>query len=460
MRKRVSHAGDAARQRMARWGVSWGVGVLILGLTGCGTPPTSATTPVTVRVAYWGGPEEMEIMEHVVAQWHEAHPDIRIYLEHTPFSTYVSRLLTRIAGNIAPDIIAVEVNLFVNFWAKEAFLPLNQFLEQDPAFELADYFPEVIDRFTVEDRLYALPRDTAPFACVYYNKRLFDEAKLPYPTDDWTWNDLLTDAQQLTQRDKGGRVTRYGFYAWAWQNFIYSNGGRLVDNVDHPTRFLLDEPAAVEGLQFYADLMNRYKVAPTPVALGNLAMGAQQLFMTERLAMFSSGIWETPLLRTIDTFDWDVVMFPRGPRGHRGFGTGGTGYAILKSTKHPEAAWEILKALAGDFGQIRLAEAGLAQPAKRSVAEGPHWAQSPQLPQNKQMLNEAIRYTIYDPFLTDWREIQDLHLLPELDLLFHGKQDAQTTVGAIMQWLDRYVAERHPDWGSDNRLIAPTGSPR
>ncbi len=410
---------------------------------GCGKNPTASETKTTIKVAYWGGPEEIAIIQDLVADWQKQHPDVEVRLEHTPFSAYVSRLLTRMAGNVAPDIMAVEVNLFPGLWAKDAFLSLQPFIEHDPDFHLNDFFPEVIGRFTVNGQTYAIPRDTAPFACVYYNKKLFDEAGLPYPTDEWTWDDLLRLSKKLTKVEED-RITRYGFYAWAWQNFVYGNGGKLVDDLHHPTRCLLGEPKAVEGLQFYSDLMNKHKVAPTPVALGNLAMGAQQLFMTQRVAMFSSGFWEVPILRQITDFGWDVVMFPKGPKGLRAFGTGGTGYCILKSTKHPELAWQVLKALAGDAGQARLAEMGLSQPANRRVAEGPPFALNPQPPANKAMLNRAVQYAVYEPFIPEWREIFELQILPELDLVFHGQKTAKEAATAFVPKVDTALKERKP----------------
>ena len=414
--------------------------LVVLGLcVGCSkTSPSSGTT---IKVAYWGGPEEIAIIQHLVADWEQQHPDVHVRLEHTPFSAYVSRLLTRMAGNVAPDIMAVEVNLFPTLWAKGAFLSLQPFIDRDPAFHINEFFPEVVGRFSVNKDVYAIPRDTAPFACVYYNKKLFDEAGLPYPTDDWTWDDLLRVSRQLTKTENG-RVSRYGFYAWAWQNFVYSNGGKLVDNLYHPTKCLLGEAKAVEGLQFYSDLMNKYKVAPTPVMLGNLAMGAQQLFMTQRVAMFSSGYWEVPILRQIKGFEWDVVMFPKGPTGKRAFGTGGTGYAILKSTKHPDLAWEVLKALAGDEGQVRLAETGLAQPANKTVAEGPAFALGPLPPANKAMLNQAVKYAVYEPFIPEWREISELSILPELDLVFNGQRTAKEAAEAFVPKVNTLLAER------------------
>ncbi len=419
--------------------------VLLCGLIvvpGCGKAPQQSQGTL-IKVAYWGGPEEIAIIQRLIADWEQHHPGIRVHLEHTPFSAYVSRLLTRMAGDVAPDIMAVEVNLFPTLWAKGAFLSLQPFIDHDTSFDVHAFFPEVISRFTVNNQVYAIPRDTAPFACVYYNKKLFDEAGIAYPTDEWSWDDLLRISKQLTTVDDG-RTTRYGFYAWAWQNFIYGNGGKLVDDLRNPTRCLLGEPKAVEGLQFYADLMNKDQVAPTPVALGNLAMGAQQLFMTQRVAMFSSGYWEVPILRQITDFGWDVAMFPKGPRGTRGFGTGGTGYCILKSSKHPDLAWEVLKALTGEDGQVQLAQTGLTQPANRKVAEGPAFAQDPAPPANKAMLNRALKYTVYDPFIPEWREISELQILPELDLVFRGQKTAKQAAEEFVPKVDAALAQRKP----------------
>lgn len=417
---------------------------LALGLlAGCGKSAT--VSDGAIKVAYWGGPEEITIIQDLIADWQQAHPDIPVRLEHTPFSAYVSRLLTRMAGNVAPDIMAVEVNLFPSLWAKDAFLPLTPLIDQDAEFKLGDFFPEVVKRFTVNGQVYAIPRDTAPFACVYYNKRLFDEAGLKHPTDDWDWDDLLHASRQLTKKDAEGRITQYGFYAWAWQNFVYSNGGKLVDDLYRPTRSMFDDPRTIQGLQFYADLMNKEEVAPTPVALGNLAMGAQQLFMTQRVAMFSSGYWEVPMLRNIKDFEWDVVMFPKGPKGVRAFGTGGTGYAILKSSKQPALAWQVMKALTGEEGQRRLAHTGLTQPANQQIAEGPDFAQSPEQPANKAMLNEAVKHAVYEPFIGEWREISELIIAPELDLVLHGKKTAQAAAGVIVPKMNAMLSARKKD---------------
>jgi len=401
-----------------------------LVVSGCGKMQEEEGV-TRIKVAFWGSPEEIDIITHSIQDWQVEHPDIKIVFEHTPYSGYDSKILTRIAGGAAPDVIATEVDYFVTFASKKVLEDLNPYLEADQEdFSINDFFPSILDRFTVGDALYAIPRDVAPFACVFFNKKLFDAAGLPYPKDNWTWDDMLRSARALTKTDENGRIVQYGFYGWAWQNFIYGNGGAMVDDVKNPTKTLLDDPKSVEGLQFYADMINLYKVMPTPVAMANLGMGIDLMFASGRLAMFLSGVWETPGLRKYD-FEWDVAMFPKGPNGTRGFGSGGSGYAILKSSKHKKEAWEVIKALTGPKGQAQLAKKGLAQPSRISVAKSDSWAKDPAPPANKVMLNEAVKYIVFSPFDPQWREIQEKYLLPKLDLVFNGKKTAAEAMGEI-----------------------------
>jgi multiple sugar transport system substrate-binding protein len=394
----------------------------LIAFSGCGKIAPSDGT-IQIKVAFWGSPEEIDIITHSISDWQQAHPNIKIIFEHTPYTGYDSKILTRIAGGAAPDIIATEVDYFVTFASKNVLEDLTPYVEQSTSFDKKDFFPTIFDRFTHQGKVLAIPRDVAPFACVFYNKKLFDEAGLAYPTDDWTWDDLLRLSRALTKKDAGGRVTQYGFYGWAWQNFVYGNGGALVDDVKNPKRTLVDDPKTIQGLQFYSDLINLYGVMPTPVALANLGMGVDLMFASGRLAMFLSGIWETPGLRNYN-FNWDVAMFPKNSQGVRAFGSGGSGYAILKSSKNKKEAWEVIQALTGTNGQKQLAEKGLAQPSRISVSASESWATNPLPPSNKKMLNEAVKYIQFSPFHPLWREVEEKYLKPQLDLVFNGKKTA------------------------------------
>jgi ABC-type glycerol-3-phosphate transport system substrate-binding protein len=174
----------------------------------------------------------------------------------------------------------------------------------------------------------------------------------------------------------------------------------------------------------------------------NLAMGVQGMFITGRLAMFASGIWETPGLRKIDNFDWDVAMFPKGVNGLRVYGTGGSGYCILKDSKHPDEAFEVVKALSGRRGEAMLADTGLAQPAITEITQSKHWALNDDPPRNKKMLDEAMKYVVYEPFHPAWREAKELYINPELDLVFNGKKKAPDAVKSFIGKVNALLAKR------------------
>lgn len=409
--------------------------VMMSAISGCAAKNPVVKDQVEIKVAFWGGPDEVNIISGILNEWQKSHPKILVRLEHTPYRGYVDKLLTRLAGNSAPDIICTEVDLFVTFQSKGVLLDLTPYVKGDPDFDLKMFYPEIINRFTVNSKLYAVPRDTAPYACVYYNKKIFDEEGVAYPRDDWNVNDLLDKAIRLTKVDSEGRVVRYGFYmlpAMGWPSFVYTFDGSLVDSVKDPKKCTLNSKASLAGLQFYADLMNKYKVHPSSTAMTNLAMGAPGMFMTGRLAMFASGIWETPALRKINNFDWDVAMFPKGPAGNRAFGTGGSGYCILKESKYPKEAFEVLKALAGSQAQEKLADTGLAQPAIMNIVESEHWSLNDKAPKNKKMLDEAMKYVVYEPFHPAWREAKEVYINPELDLVFNGEKKVEDAVNSFI----------------------------
>ncbi len=406
----------------------------IFCFSACTVNQTQNKESVPITVSFWGSVEEIEIMKKTIEPWDKQRKDINIVLYHVPTggntSYYVQRLLTNIAGGNAPDVIFMEVNIFIEFYTKEVLLNLTPFINKDKEFNIENFYPDVVKHFTRENKIYVIPRDTAPFNCIYYNKNLFDQEGIPYPQDNWTWDDFLDIAKKLTKRNQKGQIVQYGFWTWCIQNFIYSAGGGYVDNINNPTQCIFNKPQSREGLQFYHDLISVYKVSPLP---SSLEIGTSEMFETGHLAMLGSGIWETPRFRKITSFDWDVVSFPRHPKKNSvKVGTGGSGYAILKTTKHSEQAWEVIKCLAGDYGQAILGDTGLAQPANMKIAASEHFAYDGKKPKHKKMLLNSVQHVIYEPFHPHWNEIYGKYIYPEIDLYNLHNQSLDITIKNIM----------------------------
>jgi multiple sugar transport system substrate-binding protein len=55
--------------------------------------------------------------------------------------------------------------------------------------DLTLYYPSIMN-VTAGGKVYALPTDIAPFGLMYYNKRMFREAGIPFPKADWKWPSL------------------------------------------------------------------------------------------------------------------------------------------------------------------------------------------------------------------------------------------------------------------------------
>ena len=172
-------------------------------------------------------------------------------------------------------------------------------------------------------------------------------------------------------------------------------------------------------------------------------MDQAQYFVNQKVAMYLSGIWETPELLTLKSqFKWDIAPFPKGPKGLRGTRTGGAGYAVLKTTKYPDVAWEVVKALAGDEGQKELAMTNLAQPAHQVIASGPAWALRRDPPRNRAMLNEAVKYIVFDPFHPKWSYLQNSIINPEMELYILQRQELDKTVKKITVQLNTALRKR------------------
>ena len=113
-------------------------------LSGCG-PVATQSGVKEVKVAFWGSPEEIDIITTSIKGWQDENPDIKIIFEHTPYTGYDSKILTRIAGGAAPDIIATEVDYFVTFATKNVLENLEPFIEGDEEFSKEAFLRDYLD---------------------------------------------------------------------------------------------------------------------------------------------------------------------------------------------------------------------------------------------------------------------------------------------------------------------------
>ncbi len=129
-------------------------------------------------------------------------------------------------------------------------------------------FEAPVKDYEIDGKQYGLPREATTMVTII-NKELFQKNGVPLPSAEWTWDDFLKAAQQMTKGDgtqktwgaaglAGGQgFSLYNIYPKVWQE-----GGDIVDK--GRTKFTLHQSPAVEQLQWIADLVNKQRVHPGP----------------------------------------------------------------------------------------------------------------------------------------------------------------------------------------------------
>lgn len=331
------------------------------------------------------------------------------------FVDYIQKILALAAGGQAPDVLLMGGEWFPVFAEQGIFQPLDPFIAQTPDFREEDYVPAALEGMRYQGQLWGLPKDVNVNA-LFYNKDAFDEAGIDYPTDDWTWDDLLAAAQKLTKRS-GGRVERYGFSAPAPFTFIWQNGGEVFDRNIEPTRVLIDQPAAVEALKFYFDLSAVHGVSPTPAELRQTPQ--QELFAAGRLAMLQDLRAATIVFKQIRDFEWGIAPLPQ--QKQRATILNWAGWAISAQTKEPEAAWTFLRWLASADGVRIFVGAGNSLPGLVALAD------DPELP-IEEPFREGLEYARPSFASSKWGQ-----MYPLLEAELHGLATGDTPVEKAAQ---------------------------
>ena len=311
-------------------------------------------------LASWGSQEEIQAYQQVLRVFQEKNPGIQVEYINIPSNEYLAKITAMMAAGSPPDVFFINNIDFPGLASRGVLRPLDPFIQRDK-YPTGDIFPGILKAFQWEGAQYGLPRDVSNLV-VFYNRNLLRKAGLPDPKPDWTWDDFLRYAKALTVEKDGKRV-QWGvsfqtFYLF-WEPWVWSAGGRFY-SPDH-SKFLLNSPSSLEGLQFYLDLRYKHHVAPTPEEAQD--RGPFTMFLNGQTGMIVDGRWRVPTLKARAKFDFDVVPFPRGKAGSI-VDIDGSGWVMAAGTRNPEAAWKLLSFLAGPDASQIFTKTGLIIPAR------------------------------------------------------------------------------------------------
>ena len=270
------------------------------------------------------------------------YPDITIKNINSAWAEHNTIVPTWAAANQLPDIIYVHGSRAYP-WNKEGIMvTIDDFVKRTRSSTSPAFFPEPLRLYQIDGKQFELPYDHGP-VIMGYNKDMFDKAGVKYPDANWTMDDFLALAQKLTDDSKP--QWGYGGYYGGVVNLgneigvaeVGPWGGQVFN--DDETKLLLDTPEAKAGLQFFSDLINKYKVAPLAAESQSFPQGAR---VAGVVAMWGFPTWDTPTMTQFANFKWDVAPWPKGPKAQK-TGSFGSGYGITRDSKAKDAAWKYLR---------------------------------------------------------------------------------------------------------------------
>lgn len=416
------------------------LGSVALALAAGPSVQAQSATEGEVSFIVFGDPAERAAFEGLVTAFEAKFPAIDVTLVHIPGQIdYRRRLATDFASGTPADITLINYRRYASFAAKGVLEPLGPYLEKSQVIKEADFYPEATQPFHWQGTLVCIPQNLSSLA-VYYNKDLFDEAGLPYPSDDWTWDDFLATAKTLTKDIDGDGVTdQYGLGTEAsifrLAPFVWQNGGDIVDDPANPTRLTLDTPEASEAVRWFMSLQTEHKVIPD--AVQEAAEDSESRFQNGRIAMFLNSRRGVPTYRDISAFDWDVAPLPQGKQ--KAGILHADAYCMSKSAQNKEAVWTFIEFANSVEGQTLVAASGRTVPSLRSVAESPAFLDPNAKPARSNVFLDTIPFMRAVPVMETWVDIEST-VGNELERGMFGHGSPEDVIAESIRRTDEYFA--------------------
>jgi multiple sugar transport system substrate-binding protein len=328
------------------------------------TPSGPQMTVLTIAHAWEAAFEAYQ--EQWDNKFMEKHPDIFIKRINSAWDQHNQLVPTWAAAGELPDIVYVHGSRAFP-WNKEGIMiSIQDYVDADKAFDVAGVFPEALKLYQYQGKQYEIPYDHGP-VILGYNKDLFDKAGVAYPTENWTWDDFLAAAKQLTIPDK-----QWGFSGYYGSIINLSNeyavamvgpyGGESMN--EDETKVLLDSAESLQALKFHTDLIHVHKVAPLPAQASAFPAG---VWVAGVAGMFGLATWGVPQMAEFGNFNYDVAPWPKGPKGQK-TGSFGSGYGPTKDSKAPDKAWTYLSEYLSVQGMEDMwGKSGRGSPARKAA---------------------------------------------------------------------------------------------
>ncbi|MFG2647047.1 ABC transporter substrate-binding protein [Streptomyces sp. NPDC048436] len=335
-------------------------------LSGCANPSVGSanddpTEPVTLKFWHgWSTPGEVKAVNDSIDRFEKLHPNIKVKATGNVSDETVNQAL-RAGGGKAPDVVSsFTTNNVGQYCDSGMWADLDPFMKKT-GLDKRKVFPKtLLDYTSYQGNQCALPLLADAYG-MYYNKDAYKKAGIKRPPR--TMSEFEKVSKKLTLRSGQHSYKQVGYLP----NFrFYQNSPDRLFAQWGPEYF------DAEGKSHLADEPKTYKFFKTARQLADAQggfndlerfrmsfgdeMSSQNAFLTGKVAMHLDGEWRGLMLdEAKPKFDWGVAPLPVPDDQAKTYGRGfitGTVAGIAHSSKHQNAAWELVRFLTADTDQV------------------------------------------------------------------------------------------------------------
>ncbi|MDD9268534.1 ABC transporter substrate-binding protein [Paenibacillus sp. GCM10023248] len=368
------------------------------------TTVSPSTEKVKITYSMWGSEEEGNKTQEAANKFNASQNRIEVKVQAIPWENYMTKLNAMATAGQLPDTGILKEDGVIQ-WSSDGMLndvsSMYTGSESKPLDSLAYKYQGKTVAYAAANEILLL----------YYNKDMFDKAKVPYPPSAldraWTWDEFVATAKKLTVDSNGKHPDEAGFkpqsivqygasvenLAWQLEVWALSNGGGFYSNDGTAVR--IGEDASIEAIQKVADLYLKDHVAP--LSVGQTDDGIQRTIIAGKVAMATNGAWNvgTSLNAAKDAgLKYGVAVLPYFKEKVT-LNTGGAN-VVFSQTKHTKEAMEWLKWYTAEENNWGLISSGIWMPTLKKwytdEALTHKWVDNPNFPPYNEYKSAVVDY--------------------------------------------------------------------
>ena len=393
--------------------------VSLAGIAWAGGGQESAKGPVTLT--WWGLDFNMGRDIELAKKYTAAFPNVKVNVQQNTSLGLQDKVLVALQSGSVPDIIDIQAGWNIPYASTGQVLALDSYIAKSTVVKKEDFWPANWASAIYNGKVYGIPYRAESHGFIY-NKKHYGAVGLDPSRGPANWKELVANAQKLTRTADGKKIFGYaicgggeiGNMIFNMVPAIWANGGDVL-SADYK-KVTINEPAAVEAVQFYTDMYVKHHVSPD-TTLQNGGNQNRDLFIQEVVSQFQSGSYVIPVARKANAnmnTDMGFAMIPP-PEGKKPAAVlGGWNFMVPQKTASPAAAWKLVEWLAQPDNMAYLTD---TFPATATAMKNAKFSN----PDFKPFI-DMLPYTHISPPLKGWIQMQAAIFKEVQNILLGQKQ--------------------------------------